>query len=326
MPREPAQRNFLHAAMLEPLLACLLLALPTPEGELSEVHLSGGALLRGAVVKETPDELFVDIGHTIVSIPRSAVLRVERVAGAGAEPPAVGAAGRLYRRAERTAVSVRENVARVGQGVVLVKVPGALGSGFLINEEGYVVTNAHVIEGEQNVSVTIFERTVEGKGLEKRVVEDVEILALNPTWDLALLRLPKKGLEGLPLEPVPFGDFGDLAAGEPVFAIGSPLGLERSVSEGIVSTKNRAHNGMLYVQTTAAINPGNSGGPLFNLKGEVVGVTTWGYLGTEGLNFAIPVSVVETFLENREAFAYDKDQPNNGHRYLRPPRKGEKRE
>jgi len=302
---------------------CLLLALAATGGELSEVHLAGGALVRGSVLKETADELFVDVGHTIVTIPRSAVLRVELVAEGSGDAPPQAAAGRLYRTAARTLVSVRENVARVGQGVVLVKVPGALGSGFLINEEGYVVTNAHVIEGEQNVSVTIFESAAAGKGLEKRVVEDVEILAINPYWDLALLRLPKKSLEGLPLEPVPFGD-DEPAVGEPVFAIGSPLGLERSVSEGIVSTKNREHNGMLYVQTTAAINPGNSGGPLFNLKGEVVGVTTWTYLGTEGLNFAIPMAVVRTFLDNREAFAYDKDQPNSGHRYLPPPRKGAK--
>ena len=79
---------------------------------------------------------------------------------------------------------------------------------------------------------------------------------------------------------------------------------------------------MLYVQTTAAINPGNSGGPLFNAKGEMIGVATWTYYFNEGLNFAIPVSTVKTFLRNREAFAYDKDRPNSGFHYLRPPRKG----
>jgi serine protease Do len=78
---------------------------------------------------------------------------------------------------------------------------------------------------------------------------------------------------------------------------------------------------MLYIQTTAAINPGNSGGPLFNLRGEVLGVTTWGFLGTEGLNFAIPASTLIAFLENRDAFAFDKDQPNTGYRYLEPPKK-----
>ena len=114
----------------------------------------------------------------------------------------------------------------------------------------------------------------------------------------------------------------EVTAGDVVFAIGSPLGLERTVSEGIVSTTNRENEGMLYVQTTAAVNPGNSGGPLFDERGQVIGVTTWGYLLAEGLNFAVPVSTVKTFLENREAFAYDKDNPNTGRRYLRPPRKG----
>ena len=112
--------------------------------------------------------------------------------------------------------------------------------------------------------------------------------------------------------------------GETVFAIGSPMGLERSVSEGIVSTKNRANGGMLYVQTTAAVNPGNSGGPLFNLKGEVVGVVSWHYLFNEGLNFAIPITTVEAFLQNKDAFQFDKDNPNSGHLYLAPPRKGAK--
>ena len=81
---------------------------------------------------------------------------------------------------------------------------------------------------------------------------------------------------------------------------------------------------MLYVQTTAPINGGNSGGPLFNLKGEMIGVVSWHFLMSEGLNFAIPVSTVEAFLENRDAFAFDKDNPNTGHLYLPPPRKGAK--
>jgi len=81
---------------------------------------------------------------------------------------------------------------------------------------------------------------------------------------------------------------------------------------------------MLYVQTTAAVNAGNSGGPLLNLEGEVVGVVSWHYLMTEGLNFAIPITTVEAFLENRDAFQFDKDNPNSGHLYLAPPRKGVK--
>ncbi|HLU47959.1 MAG TPA: trypsin-like peptidase domain-containing protein, partial [Planctomycetota bacterium] len=106
-----------------------------------------------------------------------------------------------------------------------------------------------------------------------------------------------------------------------VFAIGSPLGLERTVSQGIVSNRNRAVDGLLYIQTTAAINPGNSGGALFNDKGEVVGVTNMKILGGESIGFAIPVHHLKDFLRNYQAFAYDKDNPNTGIRYLEPPRK-----
>ena len=81
---------------------------------------------------------------------------------------------------------------------------------------------------------------------------------------------------------------------------------------------------MLYVQTTAPINGGNSGGPLFSLEGEMSGVVSRHYFLNEGLNFAIPVSTVEAFLENRDAFAFDEDNPNTGHLYLAPPRKGAK--
>jgi len=103
-----------------------------------------------------------------------------------------------------------------------------------------------------------------------------------------------------------------------VFAIGNPLGLTRTVSQGIVSTTNRDFEGQLYVQTTADINPGNSGGPLFNLAGEVIGVTSMGYVFYGGLNFAIPADTVKAFIDNWDAFAYREDNPNAGFRYLQP--------
>jgi serine protease Do len=120
---------------------------------------------------------------------------------------------------------------------------------------------------------------------------------------------------------VTLGSLDDLNVGDGVFAVGNPLGLERSVSQGIISTLNRNFEGLVYLQTDAAINPGNSGGPLFNMKGEVVGVTNMGFRGTDNLGFAIPVPYVKDFLRNREAFAFDKDNPNTGYRYLDPPRR-----
>src|SRR5207247_3952067 len=96
-----------------------------------------------------------------------------------------------------------------------------------------------------------------------------------------------------------------LAVGELVFSIGSPLGLERTVTEGIVSTKTREFQGSLYLQTTAQINPGNSGGPLFNMRGEVIGVTNMKLAFGEGVGFAIPVDAVKYFLNHRDSFACD---------------------
>ena len=115
------------------------------------------------------------------------------------------------------------------------------------------------------------------------------------------------------------GDSDGLAQGDRVFAIGSPLGLERTVTEGILSTTTRLMAGDLYLQTTAQINPGNSGGPLFNLRGEVVGVNNMKITFGEGLGFSIPVEQVKWFLNHRDAFAYDTDSPSNPFRYLPPP-------
>ncbi len=291
--------------------------------ELECFDLGEGRSITGSLVKENADTLFVDLGYTILELPRKEVVQRKR-AGADADPettPALAAAVPvgLWMRGDFQESSVRACTERVGSGVVLVKVPGSLGSGFVVHPDGWVVTNAHVVQKEQEITVTLFEKS--SREFEKKVFEKVQLVAVNPYWDLALLRIPKEKLAGYALSPVPLADPARLAVGESVFAIGNPLGLERSVSEGIVSTRNRAHEGMLYIQTTAAINPGNSGGPLFNLRGEVIGVTTWGFLGSESLNFAIPTSTLIAFLENRDAFAFDKDQPNTGYRYLDPPRK-----
>lgn len=309
-------------------LTLALLAPFSAQETRDELDLGAGRLLRGTIVKETAGELFVDLGPTIVTLPRASVLAIRRgvdASGAGALTGAAvpGPTGALFQRAARAELSVRDNVERVGPGVVLVKVPSASGSGFVVSPEGHVVTNAHVIAGERNVSVTLFLARQDGaqRTTEKKLVERVEILAVNPYWDLALLKLPQAELVGVTLTPIPFGRSADVRAGESVFSIGSPLGLERTVSEGIVSSKNRASDGMLYVQTTAPTNPGNSGGPLLNLKGEVIGVVSWHYALNEGLNFAIPVATVEAFLENREAFAFDKTNPNSGYLYLAPPRR-----
>ena len=140
---------------------------------------------------------------------------------------------------------------------------------------------------------------------------------MNKFNDLALLKIEDK--DAPKFKFVQMGSADALAVGERVFAIGSSLGLERTVTEGILSTKTRQLAGALYLQTTAQINPGNSGGPLFNLSGEVVGVTNMKITFGEGLGFAIPAESVKYFLDHRDAFTYSNDNPSNPYRYLEPP-------
>jgi serine protease Do len=158
-----------------------------------------------------------------------------------------------------------------------------------------------------------------GGRLDRRSYSQVRIMAMNKFADLTLLKVED---ENKPVfKVVPLGDMDELQVGDPVFAVGSPLGLERTVTEGIVSTKTRQFQGALFLQTSTQINPGNSGGPLFNLRGEVVGVTNMKLNFAEGLGFAIPVAMVKFFLKHRDAFAYDSDNPSTPYRYLDPPTK-----
>jgi serine protease Do len=153
--------------------------------------------------------------------------------------------------------------------------------------------------------------------LARDTYKQVRIVAINKFHDLALLHIEDKATPKFKF--ITLGSADALTVGDSVFAIGSPLGLERTVTQGIISTKTRELEGELYLQTTAQINPGNSGGPLFNMAGEVVGVTNMKITFGEGLGFAIPVELVKNFLDHRDAFAYSADNPNNPYRYLEPP-------
>jgi serine protease Do len=211
--------------------------------------------------------------------------------------------------------NIRDLVNQLGEAVVQVRAPSGLGSGFFLNEEGFLITNFHVIEGETQISIEVYHQTA-GQ-LERKTYKQVRIVAMNKFADLALLKIDDKGAPKF--KHVQIGSADALSVGERVFAIGSPLGLERTVTEGILSTKTRQMGGDLYLQTTAQINPGNSGGPLFNLYGEVVGVTNMKITSGEGLGFAIPSEMVRFFLDHRDAFAYANDNPSNPYHYLEPP-------
>ena len=293
-----------------------------------EVQLRERAGVTGKILAEKSDQVIVDLGFTVLAIPRAHILKTVRGDGStpegtnGPKRVASGAAATETKRelyssyatppAER---SVREQVAQLGEAVVQVRTPGGLGSGFILNEEGYLITNFHVIEGETQISVEVYHQ--KGQSLERTSFKQIRIVAMNKFADLTLLQITDK--DAPKFKSVRLGDADVLAVGERVFAIGSPLGLERTVTEGIVSTKTRQMQGALYLQTTAQINPGNSGGPLFNMRGEVVGVTNMKITFGEGLGFAIPVEAVKYFLDHRVAYAYDNDNPSNAYRYLEPP-------
>jgi serine protease Do len=317
-------------------ITCALLAWATSSGLAAPelLELRGGATVRGEILAERPDRLVVDLGYTVISVPREEIERrgpdtaaVDGVAGGSSsgateaeEAAASAAAAGLFQTVRNpAALPVQAQVERVGGAVVLVQTPTGLGSGFIIHPDGFVVTNHHVVAGENELSVTRFVR--DGAGLERVRHLKIRIVAQDPRADLALLRI-EDAPAGLALPTVPIGDSQGLGEGQAVFAIGSPLGLDRTVSQGIVSSKNRLLDGQLYIQTTTQINPGNSGGPLFNLRGEVVGVNNMKAMmvGIEGLNFAIPATTLKNFLRHRDAFAFDPRSPNAGFRYLAPPR------
>jgi serine protease Do len=156
-------------------------------------------------------------------------------------------------------------------------------------------------------------------GFEKVEFRQVKIIALQPLRDLALLQLDAEEAEGRLPEPVVIDDRDDLRVGDMVFAIGNPLGMERTVTQGIVSSTTRTIDQMRLIQTDAAINPGNSGGPIFNARGEVVAVACAGATAFDGLAFGIPACDLIDFLVHRDTYLFDDSQPQNGATYLEPP-------
>lgn len=281
------------------------------------IELKGGQKVEGAVLKETSDAIFVDIGVDVIRIPVTRIASREKTDSKKPDPKDVKKT-EIYSTAKLKQRSVKDLTVDYGAGVVLVQTPAGLGSGFIINDRGHCVTNYHVVERETRIAVTIFQKNKNGEFTRKRI-DDIKIVALNPFFDLALLQIPEQ--KEFKFRPVYLAGADEHREGDLVFAIGNPLGLERSVSQGIVSTRNRNFEGLVYIQTTAQINPGNSGGPLFNARGEVVGITNMKLQFAEGLAFAIPVAYLKHFLDNRDAFAFDKNNPNTGYRYLQAPRR-----
>ena len=156
--------------------------------------------------------------------------------------------------------------------VVTIRTNVAQGTGFIIDDRGYIVTNAHVLEGASQVNAITYD---------KQNIQ-AEFIGYDAEYDVALLKISGSYSE------LELANSNDIQTGEKVIAIGNPLGLQFSVSEGIVSAVHREFNGMdAYIQTDAALNPGNSGGPLINKQGEVIGINNFKVSGGESLGFAL---------------------------------------
>jgi serine protease Do len=163
----------------------------------------------------------------------------------------------------------------------------SLGSGFIINPSGYVVTNNHVVDDATEIRVKLSDGRV----------FPAQVVGRDATTDVALLKIPASGLPVIPL-----GDSSNLQVGEPVMAIGNPFGLEQTVTTGIISATGRVIGAGPYddfIQTDASVNPGNSGGPLINVRGQAIGINTAIFTadgGSNGIGFAIPISLAKSVI------------------------------
>lgn len=179
-----------------------------------------------------------------------------------------------------------------GPSVVTISVKGPMGegggTGFIIDTAGTIGTNYHVIQNATELKVKLMDGTV---------IEDLEILSENEAGDLALLRI--KTDKTLP--PVALGDSDKITVGERAVSIGNPLGLEHTLTDGLVSAR-RVMQGRKMIQMSTPVSPGNSGGPVFNSKGEVIGVTTAIYLGgsplAQNLNLATPINDLRAMIKD----------------------------
>src|SRR5215217_3935917 len=200
----------------------------------------------------------------------------------------------IFQRAERGIVRVdaRPPGTRIPSGPPREDDGVATGTGFVVDDQGSIVTNDHVAEGGSRISVRFGEK---GKRIDARLV------GRDSGTDLALLRIDPEKAD---FDPLPLGDSKSVRVGDAAIAIGNPFGLERTLTLGVVSSTDReidAPDGTPIrnaVQTDAAINPGNSGGPLLDAAGRVIGINSQGRGGASGIAFAVPVDTLEKVLPN----------------------------
>jgi serine protease Do len=295
-------------------LVALLMAGPAPAGERVRLELTGGDSVEGELLRRDDRGVLLLVGGEALRFAADRVRALQAVGAPERDAAAEQNAG-PYATGQRSVRDVQSLVAELGEAVAVVKTPRGLGTGWFCSPDGLLVTNHHVVAGERTIRVTVFPRR--GDSLGRKIYDKVRIVAVNAEMDLALLKIEQELEVDIP--QLLLGDSRRVRVGDEVFAIGNPLGLERTTSQGIVSKVGRNIGGRLFLQTTAPIAPGNSGGPLFNDRGQVIGVISRGAVLLDGLGFAIPTVYVKEFLDNIEAFAYDEDNPNTGVAYLEPP-------
>lgn len=188
----------------------------------------------------------------------------------------------------QTTLTTAQIAKRVSPSVVVIEGKtdsgDVLGSGFIVSRDGKIVTNLHVIREMKSASVQL---------ANGEVYDSVYVLATDERRDLAIVRIA-----GFNLPILELGDSGSLKVGEPLVIVGSPRGLEGTVTAGILSSVRDSGQGFEVLQTDAAVNPGNSGGPLVNNKGQVIGVVSFKLRSAEGLNFAFPINYVRGMLSS----------------------------
>ncbi|MDE1848494.1 MAG: trypsin-like peptidase domain-containing protein [Nanoarchaeota archaeon] len=175
------------------------------------------------------------------------------------------------------------------QSVVTVRTSAAQGTGFIIDSRGYIVTNAHVLADSSGYLASNIQVITENQN-----TINAQFIGYNGNLDIALLKIPGT------YTPLNLGNSGSVQVGDKVIAIGNPLGLQFSVSEGIISAINRQGiNGLnYYFQTDASLNPGNSGGPLINQQGQVIGINNFKISGGENLGFALESNYIKQAINN----------------------------
>ena len=262
---------------------------------------------------------------TLLALPVAGHAQVTRSSVAGAPIPTPSGGSNPLAQLNS---SIQAVVAKASAAVVQIKVSGygqedehatsntmrvvrqhVVGSGIIVDPNGYILTNAHVVEGAQRIRVILPPRPVDSQ-LELRTtarmqILDATLIGKNKESDIALLKVEAKGMPYLHLRAnVP------VHQGELVFAIGSPAGLQDTVTMGMVSAVTRQvdpNDPMVYVQTDAAVNPGNSGGPLVDVNGNIVGMNTMILShggGSEGLGFALPAAIVDFDYEHLRKYGH----------------------